>query len=221
MPESRAHLPGWEDHVPSCCRGAVIHISDRGKVLRAGIRAVLIVTLPLGGPVLAAESLIAELPMAELPMADPPPLTASAVLQVAPTGVDAQLLCASPITELQASLAAAMATGQVKTEHKQAFLRSLARCRSVYQVEMQRLNSDFAGLAEDSYCHAAQHGLHEGEAIFSAIETRARGLPMHTAEGRQAAGNFFRLNSPGLVRAVNGLYLLRHGVCMEEQSAPF
>ncbi|MFO7704341.1 MAG: hypothetical protein R6V43_04275 [Halopseudomonas sp.] len=142
-------------------------------------------------------------------------------MHVAPAGVDAQRVCASPVTELQETLAEAMATGQVKAEHKQAFLVSLARCRSVYQMEMQRLTSDFAGLAEDSYCHAAQHGLHEGVTIFNAIEARARGLPMHTAAGRQAAGQFFRLASPGLVRAVNGLYLLRHGVCMEEQRAPF
>lgn len=199
----------------------MIRISNRGKALLSRIGAVLIVTLPLGGPVLAAELPIAELPIADPPIADPPPLTRSAVVQVEPAGVDAQRVCASPLTKLQATLAEAMATGQVKPEHKQSFLESLARCRSVYQVEMQRLNSDFAGLPEDSYCHAVQHGLHEGLAIFNAIETRARGLPMHTAEGRQAAGHFFRLTSPGLVRAVNGVYLLRHGVCMEEQSASF
>lgn len=155
--------------------------------------------------------------------ADPPPLTDESVpapVASAP-GVDAQRLCAAPVAEFEQALANVMTQGAVESRHKRDFLLQLSRCRAVYEAEMERLKADFTDLPQSSVCHSAQRDLREGLEIFDAIEQRAQQLTLDTEEDRQAAGVFFSRTSPGLVRAVNGLYLLRHGVCMEEQRAPF
>lgn len=152
--------------------------------------------------------------------ADPPPLSGDApAVTVAPPGVDAQRLCAAPATELQQALTRALKAHAVTAEHQRDFFRQLDSCREVYGLEMQRLEADFADLPAGSICHSAQRDLQEGLKIFDAIEARARALPLRSEEDLQAAGTFFNLTSPGLVRAVNGLYLLRHAVCLEERSA--
>lgn len=110
---------------------------------------------------------------------------------------------------------------EVTTEHQRAFLSLIDSCRQVYLSELERLAADFKQLPSDSVCHAAQGDLPEGLAVFDDIEMHARALHFDSQENREAAGTFFSLTGPGMVRAVNGLYLLRYGVCVEEQSAPF
>jgi hypothetical protein len=197
-----------QENIQSNIRGVVIRISYQAKGFWAGVGAALLFTLPMSSPLLAA---------------DPPPLTDTSAKPspaVAP-GVNAQRMCAAPAAEFQQALADAMADGLVKPQHKSAFLQQLGRCRAVYQAEIARLKTDFAALPSTSVCHSAQRDLHEGLEIFDAIKARAQLLPLDSEEDRQAAGIFFTRTSPGLVRAVNGLYLLRHGVCMEEERAPF
>lgn len=179
----------------------------KARLLQAGAIMAVCTLIEPARPVLAA---------------DPPPLNGDApAATVAASGVDAQKLCAAPATELQRALARALKVHAVTANHRRAFLRQLDSCREVYLLEMQRLEADFADLPAGSICHSAQRDLHEGLDIFDAIEARARALPLRSAEDLQAAGTFFNLTSPGLVRAVNGLYLLRHAVCLEERSAPF
>lgn len=139
----------------------------------------------------------------------------------APAGADAQQLCATPVAEFQQVLAGAIKERRLTAAHRRGFLRQVENCRSVYHLELARLKADFADLPGSSVCHSAQRELAEGLDIFDAIAARARELPLDSQETREAAGVFFNSTSPGLVRAVNGLYLLRHGVCIEELYAPF
>lgn len=191
-------------------QGCVIRISNQAKRFWPASAAALLVTLSLSSPLFAA---------------DPPPLTdtdtGTEKSHTAAPGVDAQRLCAAPATEFEQALADAMVADLVKRQHRRYFLQQLSRCRAVYQAEIERLDADFAALPPTSICHSAQRDLHHGLEIFDAIQVRAQQLPLDTEEDRQAAGIFFSRTSPGLVRAVNGLYLLRHGVCMEEQRASF
>ncbi|WP_152486770.1 hypothetical protein [Halopseudomonas pelagia] len=189
----------------------MIRISDQVKDLCVGPSGALRVTflcltLLLNSPLFAA---------------DPPPLTDAARSTTAPAGVNAQQLCAAPVLAFQERLAEAMLERVVTPGHQQSFLKQVQSCRRVYQLEVERLEADFAALPNSSVCHAALRELPEGLDVFNAIEKRARALRLDSQENRDAAGAFFRLTSPGLVRAVNGLYLLRHGVCMEEVYAPF
>lgn len=187
----------------------MIRISNQARELCAVLSAFLLIMLAPGSVLLAA---------------DPPPLTdtdSETSFRPPAPGVDAQRLCAAPVADFQHVLARAMAADGIKSEHKRGFKQQLQQCRSVYEAEMERLKADFTDLPQSSVCHSAQRDLREGLEIFDAIEQRAQQLTLDTEEDRQAAGVFFSRTSPGLVRAVNGLYLLRHGVCMEEQRAPF
>lgn len=154
--------------------------------------------------------------------ADPPPLTSSMRASSAPEeGVNAQERCAAPVVEFQQEVNRAKQQDVLAVQHQRRFLQQLDSCRSVYQLELERLRADFAKLPSSSVCQAAQRELPEALEVFDAMAERARALQFDTRENRQAAAAFFSLTGPGLVRAVNGLYLLRYGVCMEEIYAPF
>jgi hypothetical protein len=184
----------------------VIHISVQARKICRFAGSALCLALLLSGRIYAA---------------DPPPLTPADNAPAVNPGVNAQQLCAAPASELQEQVSSMTARREVTTEHQQAFLGLVDSCRKVYLSEIERLAADFAQLPSDSVCHAAQRDLPEGLVVFDDIEAHARALHFDSQENREAAGTFFSLTGPGMVRAVNGLYLLRYGVCVEEQSAPF
>lgn len=136
-------------------------------------------------------------------------------------GNDANTQCAEPALQLEHQLQAALADNSIDASHRQRFLDQVQQCRGVYQVELENLRRDFAELPEDAYCHAVRREFSEALNLFDDIEAKAAEMPLDSEEDRAAAGTFFSLTSPGLVRAVNGLFLLRHGICMEEEIAPF
>lgn len=133
---------------------------------------------------------------------------------------DAQAYCAGPVHRFSRVLSKAMAAQGVDDELRSQFLRNLKQCREVYRYQLQQLADEFGDLPADAYCHSVLREFVESESLFDIAEVRANQLPLSSEEERLAAGMFFRHASPALARAVNGLFLLRHGICREERIAP-
>lgn len=133
---------------------------------------------------------------------------------------DAQAYCAGPAHRFSLALSKAMSAQGVDDELRSQFLRHLKQCREVYQYQLQQLADEFDDLPADAYCHSVRREFVEAESLFDIAEVRANQLPLSSEEERLAAGTFFRHASPALARAVNGIFLLRHGICMEERIAP-
>lgn len=160
--------------------------------------------------------------LASAVMADDPPPVGRAAHQPLPVSAnDANTHCAEPALQLEQELQAALEENTIDASHRQRFLEQVKQCRVIYQVELENLRVDFADLPEDAYCHAVRREFTEALDLFDDIEAKAAEMPLENEEDREAAGTFYSLTSPGLVRAVNGLFLLRHGICMEEEIAPF
>ncbi|WP_373185338.1 hypothetical protein [Halopseudomonas sp.] len=134
---------------------------------------------------------------------------------------DGQSYCAEPAYQFSIALSAAVSAHGVDEELRARFLSHLETCRAVYRYHLQRLASEFDDLPPGAYCHSVRREFIEAEELFDIAAIRGMQLPLDSDEARRAAADFFRHASPALVRAVNGLFLLRHGICVEERIAPF
>jgi hypothetical protein len=134
---------------------------------------------------------------------------------------DAQALCAAPAYQFSSDLAEASAAQALEETLRQQFLVHLEKCRAVYRYHLAQVTDDFLDLPADAYCHAVRRDFIESEYLFDVAASRAAQLPLGSIEDRAAAAEFLQRANSALVRAVNGVFLLRHGICMEERIAPF
>lgn len=134
---------------------------------------------------------------------------------------DAQTFCAEPAHQFSLKLSQAAAGQGLDDELRGEFLKQLEQCRAVYRFHLQQLADEFDDLPAGAYCHSVRREFVESEYLFTVAASRAVQLPLLTDEDRKVAAAFFRRTAPALVRAVNGLFILRHGICMEERIAPF
>jgi hypothetical protein len=101
------------------------------------------------------------------------------------------------------------------------FERNLERCRASYQYQLKQLEVKFDDLPVDAYCHSVRRESIDAESLLDIDAARVKQLPLNGGEEQRAAADFLAHASDGLVRSVNGLFLLRHGICIEERITPF
>ena len=136
---------------------------------------------------------------------------------------DAQAHCAGPTQRFMDQLNVADADGDrhIDDALRGAFVRNLEQCRASYQYQLKQLEVEFDDLPADAYCHSVRREFIEAESLFDIAVARVEQLPLDGDEEQRSAAVFFAHASDALVRAVNGLFLLRHGICLEERIAPF
>tara|TARA_R110000850_G_scaffold86850_4_gene186867 strand:+ start:2090 stop:2791 length:702 start_codon:yes stop_codon:yes gene_type:complete len=134
---------------------------------------------------------------------------------------DAQTLCAAPAQQFSARLTEAGTTAAVDESLREQFLAHLEQCRAVYRYHLAQVGRDFQDLPAGAYCHSVREDFIEAEYLFDVASLRAAALPLGSEEEREEAVAFLQDANGALVRAVNGVFLLRHGICMEERIAPF
>lgn len=144
-------------------------------------------------------------------------------MAASPNLEDAQTHCAEPAHQLSRALDEAVGmSGQVLDDKLRGqFLKHFEQCRAIYRYHLQRLAEEFTDLPADAYCHSVRREFIEAESLFDVAANRAIQLPLASDEDRQAAAAFLRQASSTLLRTLNGLFLLRHGICMEERIVPF
>tara|TARA_R110000782_G_scaffold138157_1_gene230782 strand:- start:1174 stop:1761 length:588 start_codon:yes stop_codon:yes gene_type:complete len=136
---------------------------------------------------------------------------------------DAQAHCAGPVQRFMDQLNAADADvgRRIDDVLRDEFVRNLERCRASYQYQLKQLEIEFNDLAVDAYCHSVRREFIDAESLFDIAVARVRQLPLNGDEEQRTAVDFFAHASDALVRSVNGLFLLRHGICVEERITPF
>lgn len=134
---------------------------------------------------------------------------------------DAQTACAAPVSALSAELTEAAIGQGADEEMRQQFLSRLEQCRAVYRYHLAKVGADFVDLPASAYCHSVRRDFVHAEYLFDVAASRAEQVPLNSTEDRISAAEFLRDANGALVRAVNGVFLLRHGICMEERIAPF
>lgn len=134
---------------------------------------------------------------------------------------DAQTYCAGPVQAFARALEQINPNQGVDEPLRDQFLQDLEQCRTVYRYQLTRLADDFTDLPAGAYCHSVRREFIESEDLFDIAAARAQQLPLESEEERGVAADFFLQAGAALVRAVNGLFLLRHGICEEERIAPF
>jgi hypothetical protein len=136
---------------------------------------------------------------------------------------DAQAHCAAPAQRFMDQLNATDAGVGKRIDDvlRDEFVRNLERCRASYQYQLKQLEIEFNDLPVDAYCHSVRREFIDAESLFDIAVARVRQLPLNGDEEQRTAVDFFAHASDALVRSVNGLFLLRHGICVEERITPF
>lgn len=134
---------------------------------------------------------------------------------------DAQALCAKPAQQFSDRLAETSATQGIDETLREQFLAHLEQCRAVYRYHLARIEADFQDLPARAYCHSVRRDFLDAEHLFDVAVLRAAQLPLASTDQRSEAVAFLQNANSALVRAVNGVFLLRHGICKEERIVPF
>lgn len=137
-------------------------------------------------------------------------LCASAPLRAA--AVDAQEACVAPVQ----SFVAALDGGETGEPQRRDFLGLVEACTAVYLHELGQIERDYSRLPATSHCRDMGEEFRDTLETLRRIERTASTLPLDSTADREAAAAFYRLAAPGLARAVNGLFILHHGICREE-----
>ncbi|MEH6565654.1 MAG: hypothetical protein V7756_10065 [Halopseudomonas sp.] len=130
--------------------------------------------------------------------------------------LDAEAVCAGPLRSFQAKLNGKLNVERQAAPLKLQMLQLLDDCQNVVEQQIGRLSVDFQQLPDDSQC---QQGLSELEPfvpLFTDMRQQINAQALNSHALRRDALEYFRVIAPGVLRAVNGVFLHRYAVCEPE-----